>query len=60
MIKVKGHKVYFTGKDAKTFKEAADSLGLSTQDLLTGCLWEKIMQEARNGTFKKAKKGMVA
>lgn len=56
MITVRGCKVYFRGKDATVFKAAAKSLGLSPQNLLTGTLWEKIMQYARDGVFLKENK----
>ena len=57
MIKVRGKKVAFTGKDAQRLKREAKSIGLSEQEFFTGCLWESIMRHARNGVFlEKAKK----
>jgi hypothetical protein len=55
MITVRGRKVSFSGKDAVKFQKIADDLGMSAEDALTGMLWEKIMQEARAGIFKRAK-----
>jgi len=55
MIKVKGRKVIFTGKHAALWAAASKELGLSPQELLTGCLWEYIMQLAREGAFKGGK-----
>jgi hypothetical protein len=56
MITVRRNKVYFKGKDARTMKELALSLGMATQDAFTGLLWEAIMRFARQGVFKKAVK----
>ena len=52
MIKYKApRRVIFTGKDRTQFLAAAEGLGLSPQELLTGCLWEHIMRKAREGMF---------
>jgi hypothetical protein len=56
MIIVRGRKVYFTGKDAVRMRKGAASLGLSEKAAFTGMLWERVMQLARQGAFKKAKK----
>ena len=55
MIKVSktGKRVIFNGKDAILLNNEAKRLGLSTQNLFTGLLWEYLMKKAREGLFKK-------
>lgn len=57
MIKVRGAKAVFTGKDAELLKKHSIKLGLSEQDTFTGMLWEYIMKRAREGAFKRMEKG---
>lgn len=52
MIKIKGRKAVFTGKDAKMIKSTAKSYGMSQQDVFTGVLWEYVMKCARERMFK--------
>lgn len=59
MIKVKGRKIRFTGKDYKILKHVSDDLGLSMQDVFTGLLWEGVTREAHKGTFLNEKKKEV-
>jgi hypothetical protein len=56
MIKVKGNKAIFSGKDRKDLIQISKDLGLSVQDTFTGMLWDMVMREALNGTFKKKEK----
>jgi hypothetical protein len=57
MIKVKGNKVVLTGKDCTELSKAAKRVGLTVQNLLTGLLWCKIMELAKQGAFlEKTKK----
>lgn len=56
MIKIKGHKVFFSGKDEKLMRQEAKELGLSVQDTFTGMLWEHLMRVARQGVFKNGKR----
>ena len=55
MIKVKGRRVFFSGKDEKQIKQIAKDLGMSPQHAFTGMLWEHVMRCARQGLFKKEK-----
>ena len=62
MIKVRkdGKTVDFTGKDYKVLMTESKNLGLTPQQFFSGIMWEHFMREARNGVFKKAKKGQKA
>jgi hypothetical protein len=53
VIKIKGNKAIFTGRDAIQLKRLAKLYGLSVQTCFKGMMWEYFMKCAREGMFKK-------
>lgn len=53
MIKVKGNKAIFTGKDAKLLRKTAKELKMTPQNVFTGMLWEFMMKHAREEALKR-------
>lgn len=56
MIKVRGNKVTFTGKDAVILNKEAKRLDMSPQHLFTGILWEYVLHLKRKEADEKSYK----
>ena len=55
MIKIRGSRIYFTGKDNKWVRKWAKKYRMSIQHFITGTLWVSIMTTKR--AELKAKEG---